>query len=206
MSARILVVEDEPDAVELLTYHLHQNGFEALTASSGIEALHKARRFLPDLIVLDLLLPDIDGFTVCEILRCQASTARIPVFILTALRSEFSRLHSLEVGPTNFFPSLSARANWSDTWRACCKAGNWRLNRKTSTRTWAGKATRRSVVGWRLRKNHRTRDQAILEVVSQRHAKCPPALVGGVNVFVGPFVIGDLISRIEQVLGGKLQS
>ena len=98
MAHKILVVDDERDHIELMCYNLVEAGYEVLSAEHGMDALHKARRFLPDLILLDLMLPDFDGFSICEILRCQPSTARIPIIMLTAMAGEFPRLHGLEAG------------------------------------------------------------------------------------------------------------
>jgi len=98
MAQKILVVDDETDIVELLSYNLNLDGFEVISAQNGMEALNKARQHLPDLIILDLMLPDMDGFSICEILRCQPSTAEIPVIFLTAMAGEIPRMHGLEVG------------------------------------------------------------------------------------------------------------
>jgi DNA-binding response OmpR family regulator len=99
---KVLVVDDEPDIVELLRYNLIQEGYETFSAGSGMEALNQARKYLPDLILLDLILPDMDGFSICEILRCQPSTANIPVIVLTALAGEMPRLHGFEVGAADY--------------------------------------------------------------------------------------------------------
>ena len=66
---KILVVDDEPDAVELIKFNLKAAGYEVITAADGDEALKKARAILPDLIILDLMLPEVDGLEVCKILR-----------------------------------------------------------------------------------------------------------------------------------------
>lgn len=102
MNARILVVDDEPDMLELLSFNLGQAGYEVRTAPSGTEGLRQAQRLLPDLVILDLMLPDIDGFTVCEMLRRLPSTASTPVFMLTAMSGEIPRCHGFESGATEF--------------------------------------------------------------------------------------------------------
>ena len=102
MAYKILVVDDEPDIVELLRYNLDVNGNQVFTATIGTQALNLARQHLPDIILLDLMLPDIDGFSICEILRCQPSTADIPVILLTAMAGEMPRLHGFEVGATDY--------------------------------------------------------------------------------------------------------
>src|SRR5690242_19580680 len=102
MSTRILVVDDEQDMVELLSYNLRSSGFEVLAASNGLEALNKARRDLPDLILLDLMLDGLDGYSVCEILRRQPSTARVPVIMITALAGQIARLNGMAAGADDF--------------------------------------------------------------------------------------------------------
>jgi two-component system phosphate regulon response regulator PhoB len=98
----VLLVDDDPDLLELLSYHFEQAGFTVLTAATGIEGLHEARRRLPQIIVLDVFLPDLDGLTVCEILRHQPSTACIPVLMLTALGGQLSKLAGLESGANDY--------------------------------------------------------------------------------------------------------
>lgn len=102
MSQTILVVDDTADMVEFLEYNLQREGYQTVSAGNGRDALNLARTRLPDLIILDLMLPDLDGFTVCEILRCQPSTCRIPVLLLTALSGEIPRTHGFESGATDY--------------------------------------------------------------------------------------------------------
>lgn len=102
MANKILIVDDEPDIVELVSYNLQIEGYEVFGAGDGMEALNKARKHLPDVILLDLMLPDMDGFSICEILRCQPSTADIPVILLTAMAGELPRLHGFEVGAADY--------------------------------------------------------------------------------------------------------
>jgi two-component system, OmpR family, alkaline phosphatase synthesis response regulator PhoP len=102
MSALILTVDDERDVTDLVSFHLNRAGYDVLTASSGREALEIIQHHRPDLIVLDLMLPDIDGFGVCEILRRQASTATIPVVILTAWATDDAQHLGLELGALDY--------------------------------------------------------------------------------------------------------
>jgi DNA-binding response OmpR family regulator len=99
---KILVVEDDLDLVELLRFNLTNAGFSVMAATDGSEALKKARSVVPDLILLDLMLPELDGFAVCEILRREAATAPIPIIILTAMSSHFARLAGLESGANDY--------------------------------------------------------------------------------------------------------
>jgi len=99
---RILVVDDEPDAVELVAFNLKGAGYDVSTAVDGEEALKKARDLLPDLIVLDLMIPAVDGLEVCKILRRDARTATIPIVMLTAKASEVDRVLGLELGADDY--------------------------------------------------------------------------------------------------------
>ncbi len=85
MKPKVLVVDDDVEFVQLLEFNLEREGCEIFTAANGVQALHAARSALPDVILLDLMLPDMDGFSVCEILHSQPSTREIPVIILSGL-------------------------------------------------------------------------------------------------------------------------
>ena len=88
MTKRILVVDDEIEFSELLQFRLRSLNCEVLAAATGTEALNTARSELPDVILLDLLLPDFDGLTLCEILRRRSPTREIPIILITAVTSE----------------------------------------------------------------------------------------------------------------------
>jgi len=98
------VVDDEPDVLDLVTYNLGQAGFQTDTAADGAEALRKARSSAPDLILLDLMLPEMDGLEVCKLLRRDAKTSAIPIIMLTARASEIDRIVGLELGATDYVP------------------------------------------------------------------------------------------------------
>src|SRR5215472_7756878 len=98
MKPRVLVVDDESDFIQLLKYNLEHQGFDILTASNGVEALHTARRELPDVVLVDLMLPDLDGFSVCEILRSQPSTSNVPIIVVSALDGEYVRSRGIQAG------------------------------------------------------------------------------------------------------------
>ena len=99
---RILVVDDEPDAIELIRFNLKASGYEVLTAEDGEEALAKARKCSPDMILLDVMLPEIDGLEVCKILRRDPATASLPIIMLTAKASEIDRVLGLEFGADDY--------------------------------------------------------------------------------------------------------
>ncbi len=95
---KILVVDDEPDVAQLVRVYLKKSGYEVIVSTSGREALDKARQERPDLITLDVLLPDMDGFTVLERLKAEPDTASIPVLVLTIVqdRDKAIRLGAVE--------------------------------------------------------------------------------------------------------------
>jgi DNA-binding response OmpR family regulator len=102
VKSRILVVDDDPEAVELVEFNLKKAGFDVTTAADGAQALKKARSVQPDLIVLDLMMPEIDGLEVCKILRRDPATARIPIIMLTAKAAEVDRIVGLELGADDY--------------------------------------------------------------------------------------------------------
>jgi len=99
MADRILVVEDEVSLQETLAYNLKHQGYEVETVGDGYSALEAARRSHPDLILLDVMLPGMDGFEVCRILRQEMNT---PVLILTARDDEIDRVVGLEIGADDY--------------------------------------------------------------------------------------------------------
>lgn len=96
---KILVVEDEPALLETLSYNLSRQGYELLEASDGLVALKLAREHQPDLVVLDVMLPGLDGFEVCRILRKETS---IPILMLTARADEVDKVVGLEMGADDY--------------------------------------------------------------------------------------------------------
>jgi DNA-binding response OmpR family regulator len=91
MTSRILIVDDETDFIELVKFRLANLRCEFLVANDGVHALSQAREGRPDLILLDILLPDLDGLSVCEILRRQPGTKKIPIIFMSALSSNVTR-------------------------------------------------------------------------------------------------------------------
>lgn len=102
MKSKILLVDDEPDALEVLGFKLKEAGFIPLFAKDGLRALAAARDERPDLIVLDLMLPEVDGLEVCKILRRDNATANIPILMLTARAAEMDRVLGLELGADDY--------------------------------------------------------------------------------------------------------
>ena len=102
MKQKILIADDEPEAVELVAFNLKQAGYEVVTAADGEEALKKAKAQLPALLVLDVMMPELDGLEVCRMLRRDPATAAIPIIMLTAKAAEIDRVLGLELGADDY--------------------------------------------------------------------------------------------------------
>jgi DNA-binding response OmpR family regulator len=100
--ARVLVVDDEADLVRILQFGLQAIGYQVETASDGQEALKKARETKPDIILLDLMLPKLDGYKVCRLLKFDERYRRIPIIILSARTQEGDQTLALEMGANLF--------------------------------------------------------------------------------------------------------
>lgn len=98
----ILVVEDEEDIVRLQTFHLEKEGYHVVSADSGTQALEIAFNEPPDLIILDIMLPEMDGLEVCRRLRANESTSSIPIIILSARKEELDKVLGLELGADDY--------------------------------------------------------------------------------------------------------
>src|SRR5260370_14164080 len=98
----ILVIEDERALVEVLTYNLRKEGFEVHSATDGQDGLRRAQTTLPDLIVLDLMLPVIEGLEVCRILKSGARTKEIPILMLTARSEEVDEIVGFQMGADDY--------------------------------------------------------------------------------------------------------
>jgi phosphate regulon transcriptional regulator PhoB len=101
-AADVLVVEDEPDIRSLIVHHLEREGFRCRTAGNGTEALARLRSTPPDLVVLDLMLPGMDGLEVCRRVRADPATAAVPIIMLTAKADEVDRVVGLEIGADDY--------------------------------------------------------------------------------------------------------
>jgi two-component system phosphate regulon response regulator PhoB len=98
----ILIVEDEKDISELVAYHLKQSGFSVTAVLDGASALEKVKKDRPILIILDLMLPDMDGKDICRTLKSDLSTRAIPILMLTAKAEEIDRIVGLELGADDY--------------------------------------------------------------------------------------------------------
>ena len=102
MRKKLLIVEDNTELLELMRLGFKQAGFSVSTAVNGLEAIKKARSLSPDVILLDLVLPELDGFAACEALKRSRETSSIPIIMLTGLTSEFTRFAGMESGADEY--------------------------------------------------------------------------------------------------------
>jgi two-component system alkaline phosphatase synthesis response regulator PhoP len=99
---KILIADDEPDIIEIISFHLVKAGFEVFTAKDGSEAIEKAQQHTPDCIILDIMMPKRNGFEVCEYLRSNKQFDKTLIVLLTALNDEASHIKGLELGGDDF--------------------------------------------------------------------------------------------------------
>jgi DNA-binding response OmpR family regulator len=100
--AKILIVDDEPDLVETIRFSLELEGYNVLVASNGEEGLNLARQEKPDLILLDLMLPKLDGYKVCRLLKFDERYKHIPILMLTAKTQEKDKILGKETGANEY--------------------------------------------------------------------------------------------------------
>ena len=108
------MVDDEPDLLELVRFNLDRAGFQVDVAESGGEALERLQRSRPDLLVLDLMLPDLSGEEVCRRVRAEPALAGLPVIMLTAKSEEVDRVVGFELGADDYVTKPFSPASW------CC--------------------------------------------------------------------------------------
>ncbi|WP_066635129.1 response regulator transcription factor [Desulfolucanica intricata] len=99
---KVLVVDDEQNILEIIQFNLEREGYHIITAKDGNTALELARSEIPDLIVLDIMLPEQDGFTVCRLLQQEAKTRSIPIIMLSARGDELDKILGLEMGADDY--------------------------------------------------------------------------------------------------------
>jgi len=102
MDKKILVIEDDPASLRLMVYTLQHEGYQVITAANGLEGLRKALKEKPDLLILDVMLPGIDGFEVCHRLRAEPQTAHLPILMLSGKAQETDKATGLKVGADDY--------------------------------------------------------------------------------------------------------
>lgn len=108
MDTKILVVEDDPATSRLIEYTLHHRGYEVVSASNGLEGIRKAHEESPDLIILDVMLPGLDGFEICNRLRSEPATAGILILMFSAKAQEIDKDTGLKVGADAYLAKPAA--------------------------------------------------------------------------------------------------
>ena len=150
LGTKVLVVEDEPTLLEMLRYNLSKEGYQVLTAADGLQAIEAATRERPDLVILDIMLPKLDGFEVCRRLRREMTT---PILMLTAKESEVDKVVGLELGADDYMTkpfsmrelmarvrAMLRRRRWPQPQgqRSPCSASvTWRLTWPATRQPWA---------------------------------------------------------------------
>ena len=102
MNKKILVIEDDPSTLRLIKYTLQQEGYQVLSAPNGLEGLRKARSEQPDLIILDVMLPGVDGFEICHRLRAEPQTAELPILMVSGKAREIDKATGLKMGANDY--------------------------------------------------------------------------------------------------------
>ena len=111
MGKKILVIEDDPATLRLVDYSLRQEGYEIITASNGLEGIRKALAKSPDLVILDVMLPGMDGFEICYRLRSEPVTAKLPILMFSAKAQEIDKDTGIKVGADDYLTKPSAPAD-----------------------------------------------------------------------------------------------
>jgi two-component system alkaline phosphatase synthesis response regulator PhoP len=110
MAKKILIIEDDPATSRLVDYSLRHEGYEVITAFNGLEGIRKAKKEAPDLIILDVMLPGLDGFEICHRLRAEPVTAQMPILMFSAKAQEIDKKTGLKVGADDYLPKPAAPA------------------------------------------------------------------------------------------------
>jgi DNA-binding response OmpR family regulator len=113
-SPLIMVVDDDADSLSVLTRHIRREGLTVVGASSGTECLQVVKEHQPDVILLDLMMPDMDGFALCRALRADPATAEIPVIMLTARDDVDTRAEGIELGISDFIAKPVTRSELAE--------------------------------------------------------------------------------------------
>jgi len=101
-STKILIVDDDPDIIEILTYNLSNEGYNVKSASNGVEALKKAKKFIPDIILLDVMMPEMDGIEACSQLREIESLSKSMIIFLSARGEDFTQIAAFDAGADDY--------------------------------------------------------------------------------------------------------
>ncbi|TMC21018.1 MAG: response regulator transcription factor [Chloroflexi bacterium] len=151
MTRKILVVDDEAVLVETIAYNLEQAGYRVVTAADGSSALDAARAETPNLIILDIMLPGMDGLEVCRQLRRESTTATTPILILTARSDEIDKVVGLEVGADDYVTKPFGRRELLARVRALIRRADYPSNEEISPEVQEARSQTRDLVAGPLR-------------------------------------------------------
>jgi len=110
MGKKILVIEDDPAISRLVDYSLKHEGYDVTTASNGLEGIRKAHYETPDLVILDVMLPGMDGFEICHQLKSESGTSKLPILMFSAKAQEVDKDTGRKVGADDYLPKPAAPA------------------------------------------------------------------------------------------------
>ncbi|QUW01644.1 response regulator [Chloracidobacterium sp. MS 40/45] len=127
MSAKVLIAEDDPASRKLLQVWLSHDGYEITSVDNGKAALEAARRVLPDLVLSDVMMPEMDGFALCRELRADPYLGEVPIVLVTTLSDKASRLHGIEVGADDFLTKPYDQAELRARVRSIVRLNRYRL-------------------------------------------------------------------------------
>ena len=114
MAKKILVIEDDPAISRLVDYSLKHEGYNVTTASNGLEGIRKAHYESPDLVILDVMLPGMDGFEICHQLKSESDTSKLPILMFSAKAQEIDKNTGRKVGADDYLPKPAAPADIVD--------------------------------------------------------------------------------------------
>jgi two-component system alkaline phosphatase synthesis response regulator PhoP len=110
MAKKILIIEDDPATQRLVDYSLRQEGYQVITASNGLDGIRKALAESPDLVILDVMLPGMDGFEICYRLRSEPATKKLPILMFSAKAQEIDKDTGMKVGADDYLTKPSPPA------------------------------------------------------------------------------------------------
>lgn len=131
MKQKLLVVDDEKDILTLLEYNLEKAGFKVISAQDGPEAINVAKREMPDLIILDIMLPSMEGTEVCKIIKREETTSHIPIIMLTAKGEEVDKIVGFELGADDYITKPFSPRELILRVRAVLKRGSEKKDKTT---------------------------------------------------------------------------
>jgi two-component system, OmpR family, alkaline phosphatase synthesis response regulator PhoP len=107
MAKKILIIEDDPATSRLVDYSLRHAGYEVISSSNGMDGLRKAHSEVPDLVILDVMLPGMDGFEICHRLRAEKDTEKLPILMFSAKAQEIDKETGIKVGADDYLTKPS---------------------------------------------------------------------------------------------------